>query len=507
MFLKKYSKLFLFGFLLLFVSSFYITQYRDFFEPITTDGIRVALGAERLIEKGEIQPDYEVLGGTANVEARGSLYPFIQINVAILSDISGISTYHAIFLFYLIIFVILALTLYILLGRFTKSRETQIISFLLSILFLPLLRSILLTPQNLIGYLLIVTIINLLFLVQGKKLLLLLFMIIGCMAFYHHLTLFIVLIFLFVYLITGKHFSKLLVFFVISLAAVFLASKILLGSYDILFFVKSIFSSFFSPSELDYFNLNTPLDFPYVLGIYQTLLGIFGALILALSRKKFVMGYHIAISLGFVILFLSNILFFGIGFHPDRFLNYLFIPLALCIPLCIDFIKNIFFVKRRLIATGLCAFIIIVSFVQNVSVSAHEQSYFGETFILSRGELEAAEFLKKKMSDTEVVLIASRERTRKADSYARYLGNKKTLIFDEPSLASIPQKNEQSLRFDIWQMTVFPSIKNSEDLFKKYGVEFFLFPAGSKERIAFENFSYVIILFENENVVIFAKKK
>ncbi|MBU1166970.1 hypothetical protein KKC60_01000 [Patescibacteria group bacterium] len=505
------NKKLLFVLVILISLAYFLALYYPANEPLVTDSIRIALGSERLLEGGELVPDFEVSGGRVANESSSVLYPPLQVTIALLNLFSKESIFATSIVFFGLVFSLLLAAVFLLMQKISGSSFVSFLAFLLALFSLPVLRASLLTPQNLLGYLFFVTIILLLLWKKGIQGYALAFGVLLLSFYFHHLSAVLATMFLTVYMLLSKRFKLFAVWLIVIIFLAGLLGKIVYGSLNPLTLVSKFVAEITRQNELFALNLNMPWDLPRALGLVFALAGILGLVSFFqtnnLSRSK-----KIVCSLFVVLVVLIGVQYLGFYYHPDRLSNYFFLPLLFGLPF---FIKNLFELysdKKRWCGITLMMILLSCAFAENVTVAKHELDYFGSSFTLTKSEKNVAEFLNRQAGD-ESILLSSRGENKKADSFAREVTTKDFLVYNRETSSLMPEReadisDEEFLgdrTFQAWLMIFYPDLEKSKQLFVDNNIKYVVTYRNSREQERFAGLKDYKVVFDNHELIVYER--
>lgn len=520
-----------FGIVAVLLVNLWVSSSANFL-PSSTDTARIIIGAKEIRETGFIQPNiYENGGYSPYKEITNYLYPPFQVLIYTLSDFSGVS-FH--FVFCGVVFllsILIFFTLYLLLKEAFKKISLSIIYCSTFFLFfsLTLARSLLLTPQNLFGYLFILVTLYFAFrFFHEKKLKFLFFSLLAFIATlqYHHLSFFVafmaLILFLIIYLKSAK---KILVIAgsVLSFGGAIIYLRFVLKQTYLFDDLINSLSQQYRP------NANSFFDLPAQIGFLLFLLGFCGLFLLnrgnSLFLKKIVVAMLVVVSL------LSYAHYFGIYYFPDRFVAFYWLPLIFLVPLGLNYFfsilkKPLFLIFVTILFTAGC--FNFWGFLKS------DFDLFSKKFLPKKGDLEAVNFLNTNglsnsnllstyygenrfsiflpyfynngqvtfsVEDNYPILAARKVKSLRPGFYQKLIKNLgQEKIISQSELESLPE-------YQVFLMLNFPDLEKSKTFFKEYKIRYFYTWKGSAEDRIFsesENFS---VFFENERVKIFVNEK
>lgn len=522
--------------LLSFFIGFY-AYYNSQFWPFSPDTVNIALGSKDLATDGQFHGAWNILMGYEPNVNYPTLYPLIQILILYIMMFFQLDSLVAIHYLAIAVNAFIPLVVYLIsLELFKKNRLIAVMSSFFALTSLSLSRSILLTPQNTIGY--FFALIVLLFFIKYLKyrknsLLLLAFLLAIINVLMHPLSGFIIIIFILISLLIYKKGKR---------------NKLIIVTIFLIPFVCSLYlytSSFYRIIDVligNNLSINYPVteshkiwEIPGVLGYVLCVLGVYGILQLYHNKYHF---RHLILVLSLILLFFSQSHYIGFNLVPDRFTAFLWIPLVFAAPLgyfkILDSLRKIdFILLKRTPVTIFISCIIISSFIHNFNHLIYDYEVWGNSIIPHEEDIEAMQWLKDNGTGKNILSTAFGIRQQSyllpffyegyVVRYTEDLGvNPRDLKINLAPrgiigylLIPFLNKNEDRIvskynqklnkRIDIYEIIILPDQESSQQIMDKYDIEYFYTWEGTREDTIYENSESFDLVYNNSLVNIYKR--
>lgn len=518
-FLKKNSFILILflGFLTFFLP--FLVQNFGFLSP---DSLKIVLGADFLVRNGAFRENIEDYGGFLSENLSiGAYYPFIQLIVSSVSQLFSLPIEIAFIFLMFFCLTIFSVGLFFVLRRvyLTGGVEWYLAPlFLIGFFFSPsIVRAFLLTPQNFLGYFVLVfgVICFLYFFSKKRYFFTICFLLcfFPLLFFVHYLSfgyfLFSVLIFFhFLLVIKKRQWFFILIFLELLLLvfAMFFFSDFVIGILS----SGLSFESIESKNVVNVRYLFSALGAPLLL---VSLFGIFDA------RKYF--NEYVCLFLGsytFLGLLFSLFLpLFGYVFLPDRFVMFLWLPIVLFFPLGFSFLlrKNkIYFGKFLSKLIGLLAVVLVV--FQAFFWMFDDITVFSKRF----SHISDIENLVGHIPDSSSrVMYSLRGSDQSAMSLPLFLEND-VIVVPESSLYAFPfvESEEDTRRLEevdtaagslrlAWVLGNYPDVDFVQRYLSINDVDYYIVGNDRRLRQRIDESDFWIMKKESGNFVLYERKK
>lgn len=356
------------------------------FDVLSPDSARLMIGADHLLDHGVFRQNLEDYGGVLSDGLDvGVYYPLIQLLVALVSSLLGVSVFVGYAVLMVCLFFLFAFFIYFVFKNIAQHDDRWWSVPLLGVLAFAfsssIVRSYVLVPQNFIGYfLLCISVSGFFYFYVKKRLISAIIFLLSCFAmllFVHHLSFGVLalsfLLFLHVLLFRKNYpyfFGLLFVEIVVFSFFVFLMPD----------FVYGVIASGFEFEQIELKNVTNARYLFSSLGHSLVLLSLFG---LFEIKKIFSHGVRawMASYVAVISVFAFVLPLFGYVFFPDRFVLYLWAPLVLLFPFgCIYFKEKSLDFFGRWNSRIFLLIIIVVLVGQGVMWSLDGMTFFSRRF-------------------------------------------------------------------------------------------------------------------------------
>ncbi len=505
-------------------------------QPVSTDAVNIGVAIEQLKRTGDFQPFWMANQGYEPGVLNGALYPSLQRLSLLLSPSSLDGPSSVIFSSWLIVSLLPVLMVFFI-RQVTKDRWITVGGIFFTLSSTSVARSLFLTPQSLMGY--VAILVGCIFLVRffHRPTLynILGIFAAGVAAFtFHELSgfvYFMVALLAFTIVLWQKVHWKAFIFPVVG---IFLIAIIIGGNgnpFEI--FAQHLFSktAWIGKASLYY----PPWQLPVVFGFSPVLFALIGLFPLHKERSPrslLLLGLCFAVPL----FLLSQSVF--LGFHhqlPDRFVAYLWIPLTFCAAFGVREIREILFssVHDRVLQWSLLGLFIFVSIAPIFTHARSDIEGFGAAVKIESSHLEAFQWVQQNVPPQKTILTTTYGDNEKILYLPLYFNGRvtrytlsdfehspryevptisllgKTLAYFFPKalndhLAVLKVNGEKMDA--IFQMIVKPDEETSHTLMDRYGISYAWFLRGSTEESFYKKSSSFEKVYENQKIVIYARK-